>query len=272
MPEGDSLFIAARKLHAVLTGRVVTRFASPVPALKDREVEGHLVTKVRPHGKHVIIEFDDGRAFLSHLRMQGHWFAAEKSNLRESLLEKTARDVRWDDPDTTLIIETETSVAMLTNAAVAELAPLSKIEQRLSDLGPDLLSPDYDAAEALRRLREHPDTTVAEALMLQSVVAGIGNVYKAETLFLEKVSPFVPVSSLDDATLQRLLKRARELMRRNLKGPRRTTFGTFAGQAYFVYERSGQHCLKCDTKIRMRRQGNLQRSTYYCPECQGVAD
>ena len=75
----------------------------------------------------------------------------------------------------------------------------------------------------------------------------------------------------DDATLERVLKRARDLMRRNLKGPRRTTFGTFASSPFFVYERSGQHCLKCDTKIGMRRQGALQRSTYFCPECQGVA-
>jgi endonuclease VIII len=269
MPEGDSLFLAAKKLDAVLTGRAITRFASPVPALKDREVEGQVVTKVRPHGKHVIIELSDGRAFLSHLRMQGHWFAAEKASLRQSLLEKTARDIRWDDPDTTLIIETETSVAVLTNAAVAELGPLVDIERRLESLGPDLLSPNYDAAEALRRLREHPSVTIAEALMLQSVVAGIGNVYKNETLFLEKVWPFAKVESLDDATLERLLRRARELMRRNLgPGPRRTTFATFAGQKHYVYERSGQRCLKCDTKIRMQRQGNLQRSTYFCPECQ----
>ena len=75
-----------------------------------------------------------------------------------------------------------------------------------------------------------------------------------------------------DATLERILKRARELMRRNLKGPRRTTFGTFAGQAFFVYERSGQHCLKCDARIGMRRQGNLQRSTYFCPNCQSVPE
>jgi endonuclease-8 len=272
VPEGDNLFMHAQKLHAVLAGRVVTRFASPVPALKDREIEGRTVTRVRSQGKHVIIEFDDGRAFLSHLRMQGQWFASEKSAVRDGLLERLSREIRWDDEETTLIIETATSIALLSKAAVAELAPLAKIEQRLSDLGPDLLSPDYDQGEAVRRLREHPDTTIAEALMLQSAVAGIGNVYKAETLFLEKVSPFVTVSSLDDATLERLLKRARELMRRNLKGPRRTTFGTFAGQNYFVYERSGQHCLKCDTKIKMRRQGNLQRSTYYCPECQGVRD
>jgi endonuclease VIII len=270
MPEGDTLFMAARKLDAVLTGQTITRFESPLPELKDRDVEGLRVERVRAQGKHVIIELSDGRALLSHLRMQGKWFAKEKADLRPQLLEKTERDVSWDDEVTTLIIETERSVAVLSRAAIAELAPLAKIERRLASLGPDLLAADYDQEEALMRLREHPDSTIAEALMLQSIVAGIGNVYKSEVLFIEKVSPFLRVNELDDATLERLLKRARELMRRNLKGPRRTTFGTFAGQNYFVYERSGQHCLKCDAKIGMRRQGALQRSTYFCPECQDV--
>ncbi len=272
MPEGDTLFIAARKVGAALTGRAVTRFESPVPELKERDVVGRVVKNVRAQGKYLIVELDDGRALLTHLRMQGKWFASEKSALPERLQAKTARDVRWDDEDTTLIIETETSVAVLSRAALALLAPLAEVERRVESLGPDLLSPDYDPLEARRRLRDHPDTTIAEALMLQSIVAGIGNVYKSEVLFLEKVSPFVRVRELDDATLERLLKRARELMRRNLKGPRRTTFGSFAGTPYFVYERSGQHCLKCDTKVRMLRQGNLQRSTYFCPECQGVRE
>lgn len=271
MPEGDSLFIAAQKVGAVLTGRTVTRWESPVPELKERDVEGHVVTAVRAHGKHLLIDFDDGRCFLSHLRMQGRWFAREKADMKQRLLDKTAKDVSWDDEETTLIIETETSVAVLSRGAVAVLDTRAKIERRLSSLGPDLLSPDYDQTEVMARLREHPDTTIAEALMLQSIVAGIGNVYKSEVLFLEKVSPFFKVDEVDDATLERLLKRARDLMRRNLqRGARRTTFGTFAGQNYFVYERSGQHCLKCDTKVRMLRQGNLQRSTYFCPECQNV--
>ena len=225
---------------------------------------------VRAHGKHVIIELGDGRALLSFLRMQGKWSAFEKAAMRPGLLKKTAREPTWDDEETTLIIETETTVAILERAALAKLAPLAKIEAQLSDLGPDLLSPDYDQAEVLSRLHASPTLTIAEALLRQSIVAGIGNVYKSEVLFLEKVSPFASVASLDDATLERVLKRARELMRRNLKGARRTTFGTFARQNYFVYERSGQHCLKCDTKIGMRRQGALQRSTYFCPECQGV--
>lgn len=271
MPEGDTLFLAAQRVDAVLTGHAVTRFESPLPELKEQGVEGHRVTCVRAHGKHLIIEFDDGRAFLSHLRMQGKWNAFEKSRMRDSLREKTARDVAWDNEETTLIIETESGVAILSRGAVAVLAPLAKIERRLASLGPDLLSPEYDQDEVLSRLREHPDSTIAEALMLQSIVAGIGNVYKSETLFIEKVSPFVRVDSLDDTTLERLLKKARELMRRNLKpGARRTTFGTFASTNYFVYDRSGQHCLKCDAKIRMLRQGSLQRSTYFCPECQGV--
>jgi endonuclease-8 len=271
MPEGDTLLIAAQKLDALLAGQVVTRFESPLPELKERAVQGLVVTRVRAHGKHLIIEFSDGRALLSFLRMQGHWSAYRKSEMRERWLKWASRDVAWDDDETTLIIETETSIAILSRAAIAQLAPLSKIDRRLASLGPDLLAPDYDQAEVLRRLREHPELTIAEALLRQSIVAGIGNVYKSETLFIEKVSPFVNVGSLEDATLERLLKRARELMRRNLKGPRRTTFGTFAGSAHFVYERSGQHCLKCDTKIRMLRQGPQQRSTYFCPECQHVA-
>lgn len=271
MPEGDTLFIAAKKLGAILTGRVITRFASPLPELKEQGVEGQTVSEVRAHGKHVIIELGDGRALLSFLRMQGKWSAFEKSRMRPGLLAKAARELAWDDEETTLIIETETSVAVLTRAALVKLGPRSKIEASLSGLGPDLLSPDYDQAEVLVRLRDAPELSIAEALLRQSIVAGIGNVYKSEVLFLEKVSPFVSVAGLDDPTLERILKRARDLMRRNLKGPRRTTFGTFAGQSFFVYERSGQHCLKCDARIGMRRQGTLQRSTYFCPDCQSVA-
>lgn len=272
MPEGDTLFIAAKKLDAVLTGRTITRFATPLPELKERGVEGQTVKAVRAQGKHVIIELSDGRALLSFLRMQGTWSVFDKSRMPAKLLEKTSREPKWDDEDTTLVIETETTVAVLRRAALAELGPLAKIEARLSGLGPDILSPDYDQADVLARLRDNPELSVAEALLRQSIVAGIGNVYKSEVLFLEKVSPFASLGSLDDGTLERVLKRARELMRRNLgKGARRTTFGTFAGPNYFVYERSGQHCLKCDAKIGMRRQGTLQRSTYFCPDCQGVA-
>jgi endonuclease-8 len=271
MPEGDTLYQAAARLHAALAGQRITRFASPLPELKERAVEGHVVTRVRAHGKYLLLELDDGRALLSFLRMQGRWRVDAKRQLSATQLARAAREPRWDDELVSLIIETESSLAVLERAASAELAPLVELERQLASLGPDLLSEDFDLEEARRRLRSRGELSIAEALALQSLVAGIGNVYKSEILFLEKVSPFVSVSTLDDATLERLLRRARELMRRNRKGPRRTTFGTFASCAHYVYERSGQHCLKCDAKIRMLRQGALQRSTYFCPECQGVS-
>jgi len=121
-------------------------------------------------------------------------------------------------------------------------------------------------------LKSAPELTIAEALLRQSLLAGVGNVYKSEILFMERQNPFALVASLDDATLTRLLERARSLMRRNLGGRRRTTSGMQTGTPYYVYERSGRHCLKCDTTIRMRRQGPLQRSTYFCPECQSVPE
>src|SRR3954468_23901920 len=112
MPESDTLLIAARNLDAILTGRRITRFASPLPELKEQDVEGQRVTAVRAHGKHVIIELGDGRARLSFLRMQGKWSTFDKASVRPRLLQKTAREPAWDDEETTLIIETETSVAV----------------------------------------------------------------------------------------------------------------------------------------------------------------
>jgi endonuclease-8 len=270
MPEGDTLWQAAARLHAALAGQVVVRFASPLPELKEREVEGRRIVRVRAHGKHVIVELDDGRALLTHLRMQGKWSVQQKSDVSARRLERALREPRWDDPNTTLILETESALAFLERAAVAELAPLATIERKLASLGPDLLSEDFDLARARESLRSRPELTIAEALMMQSLLAGVGNVYKSEVLFLERIWPFTLVSELTDAALSRVLRRARELMRRNLRGPRRTTFGSFAGTPYYVYDRSGQHCLKCDTTIRMQRQGSLQRSTYYCPECQAA--
>src|SRR5688500_11090608 len=182
MPEGDSLFRAARALHEAPSGEVIIRFASPRPELKEQGVEGHVVTRVRAQGKYVVLELDDGRGLLSHLRMQGRWLVYEKAALSAKHRQWLGREPRWDDEQTTLILESKRAVAVLELAAVAELAPLATIERRLAYLGPDVLSADFDETEVLSRLRQHPELTVAEALMLQSAVAGIGNVYKSETL------------------------------------------------------------------------------------------
>jgi endonuclease-8 len=270
MPEGDTILQAAERLQRALGGRKMLRFFSPLPKLKEVDLAGRLVERVYARGKNLIISLDDGRALHTHLRMQGVWFVRDKAAMSAEQLERLARAPHSMNPVLTMSIENDAFVAVCEQAAVADLVTAREVERRLASLGPDLLSPDFDAALARNNLRQRPELTIAEAIMLQSMLAGVGNVYKSEVLFLEKVSPFVTVGELDDAKLDAIIARAKELLRRNRKGSRRTTFGTLSRMPHYVYERSGQHCLKCDTKIQMRRQGSMMRSTYFCPECQGV--
>jgi len=270
MPEGDTIFQAAARLHAVLAGRAIQRFVSPLPQLKERDLDGRGVTRVYARGKNLVIALDDGRAIRTHLRMEGVWYVRKKAELspREKL--RFENEPHALNPVLTMIIETDVALAVCERAAIAELAPLASIERELSSLGPDLLSADFDAELARGNLRDRPELAIGDAVMLQSLLAGIGNVYKSELLFLEKLNPFKPIAELDDATLDKLIARARDLMNRNRNSSRRSNFGKINGLKYYVYNRSGEHCLKCDARIGMRRQGSQQRSTYFCPVCQNV--
>jgi formamidopyrimidine-DNA glycosylase len=147
----------------------------------------------------------------------------------------------------------------------------------LSKLGPDLLATDFDAGEALRRLRDpsRAELSIAEALVDQRAMAGVGNVYKSEVLFIERVSPFVPVNALDDATLRRLIDTSRRVLLSNVahpeRGPERvtTTGDRSAGGPLYVYGRTGRPCRRCGTLINTRQQGGeLPRITSWCPHCQ----
>jgi len=168
------------------------------------------------------------------------------------------------------VIETADVVATCSLAPVVEVLSASQVAAHpaLARLGPDLLGPGFDPVAARRRLRERGDLEIGPALMDQTALAGIGNVYKSEVLFLCGVSPFVRVNALDDGTVERLVAKARDLLRRNLGlGPRRTTRVLAPGRLW-VYRRSGQPCRKCGTAIERRVQGDEARSTYFCPTCQ----
>lgn len=144
-------------------------------------------------------------------------------------------------------------------------------DPRRHRLGPDVLSADFDVAEAVRRIKARPRTAIGEVLLLQSAVAGVGNVYKSETLFLSRMNPFAPVAFFSDAELSGIVAKARELMSANVDGwPRRTgrTRRTRAGGGYWVYGRRGRPCRRCGGPVRMRRQGSAGRSTYWCSACQ----
>jgi endonuclease-8 len=143
-------------------------------------------------------------------------------------------------------------------------------DESLARLGPDVLAADFDDAEAVRRLRALADVPVADALLDQRAMAGVGNVFKCEALFARRVDPFARVADLDDATLAALVATCRDMMRANVgDAPRRTTPRT-QRERFRVYGRGGRGCPACGGRIATRRAGPRGRITWYCPRCQGA--
>ena len=271
MPEGDTLHRTAAGLRPHLVGRTVTAAWTGGPGAVPRieRVVGREIQAVEALGKNLLIRFEGDLEIRTHLRMNGSWHRYRPGE-------------RWRRPPARarLVLEVLGAVAVCFDAPVVELFEqrAETLHPALNRLGPDLLAPDFDRAEALRRLREpaRGDRSIAEALLDQRALAGIGNVYKAETLFVERVSPFALVRELDDATLGRLIDTARRLMLANIapgRGPERVTTGggpRAPGGALHVYGRTGRPCRRCRTPIVARRQGtDLPRTTYWCPSCQG---
>jgi endonuclease-8 len=179
---------------------------------------------------------------------------------------------RWRKPAgfARVIVEAGDVLAVCFSAPEVELLSADQVagHEGLRRLGPDLLDPAFDAAEALARLRAADDLEIADALLDQSIMAGIGNVYKSEVLFLERVSPFAKVAALSDEILQRLLQTARRELRRNVGTAQRRTTAGHQRQSLWVYDRAGRPCARCGTPIRWVAQGPHARSTYWCPACQ----
>jgi len=255
VPEGDTIFRAARRLHAALVGRSLVRFEGP-PLTASRV--GRVVVDVRSRGKNLIVVFDDGLLLCTHLLMNGSWHVQGVGQ-------------PWRRPATraSVVMENDAWTVIGFDLPIARFARSEAHVPHLARLGVDLLS-DAPIDVALPRLRALGDVAIGVALLRQHAVAGIGNVYKSEVLFLERVDPFASLSTFDDATLRRVLERARTSMRGNLGGrPRITRRGE--GGRHWVYGRSGAPCFVCGTLVRMRRQGEDGRSTYWCPECQPSA-
>ena len=223
---------------------------------------GHVVETVEARGKNLLICFDDGRALHTHMRMNGSWHIYR---VGERWLKKTEA--------ARVVLTTETMVAVCFAAPVVRVIAPGAIarDPHLEGLGPDLLAPSCDLVLARTNLRGSSGTEIGDALMMQRLVAGIGNVYKSETLFIRRVNPFVTVEALDDATLDRLLVEASTLLSRNVaRGVPRGTRNALGGARHWVYMRSREPCFVCRTPVEMRKQGLIPRSTYYCPRCQAV--
>lgn len=265
MPEGDTIFRTAEALRAALGGRRVTAArAQPRPGLRrvpDLSVLiGSTVDSIEPRGKHLLIGFGNGLTLRSHLRMSGSWHRY-----------RPGEPWRLPARRASAIIETPESVAVAFDTPVLELLTDAQLRRSkpLIELGPDLLSRAFDEDEALHRLRRRDGVELGNALLDQRTVAGIGNVYKSEVAFMERLDPWAPVATFTDAQLRDVLRTAQRLLNANVRGGARVTTGSMArGGALWVYGRGGRPCRRCGTIIGHARQGELARLTYWCPRCQ----
>ena len=273
MPEGDTIFRAARTLHRALAGRRVEHFESMLPSLnrvhEDTPLTGRVVESVSARGKHLLMHFSGGLVLRTHMRMNGSWHVYK----RGERWQRARRDMR-------IVIATDTYEAVAFTVPVAELLTERDLtrHEELRSLGPDVLSPTFDAGEALRRVRGAASMPIGEALLSQRLMAGLGNVYKYEVLFMFGVNPFVAVRDLTDAKLDEIITTARRVLTANVAEPvaamttytgyRRTTRRGDPKERLWVYGRARLPCRRCGTPIRARKHGPDARLTYWCRMCQ----
>lgn len=259
MPEGDTVWLAAHTLDAGLAGRTITSSDFRVPALATASVTGATLLEVVPRGKHILMRFDDGRSLHSHLRMDGSWHIYDG-------------DAEWrGGPEHRIRAVLRAGERVAVGYRVHDLRLLSTTDEgdAVGHLGPDLLDPDVDLDQAVANLLREPTREIGPALLDQRNLAGIGNLYKAETLFLQRTSPWRPVGEVGD--LQALVSRARTLLDVNkVRFDQITTGDPRPGFTHWVFERARQRCRRCGTSIRVADQGEppYQRLTYRCSTCQ----
>lgn len=271
MPEGDTIFRAARTLHRALAGRTVTQFESVYPALTrvdhDTPLAGRTVEGVTSRGKHLLMQFSGDLLLHTHMRMHGSWHIYKPGE-------------RWRAPRAhmRIVVGTSAYVAVAFDVPVAEFLTRDALarHESLQALGPDLADPAFDRAEVRRRMGEHGSEPLHEVLLNQRVLAGIGNELKSEVLFLARLNPFARTDSLDDGRFTRLMDLSLRLMAMNTiesatLGPvrgRRTTGSLDPRAKVFVYGRAGKPCRRCGTAIQISKAGLDARLTYWCPRCQ----
>jgi endonuclease-8 len=272
MPEGDTIFRAAQTLHRALAGSEVIRFESVFPQLNridaDRPLAGRTIESVSARGKHLLMTFSGDLVLRTHMRMNGSWHIYRPGERWQ----RRADDMR-------IVLATARFVAVGFSIPVAELLTVEELSRhkQLQALGPDLLAAAFDPAEVVRRMREHPNETIGEVLLNQHIVAGIGNMFKSEILFLAQVDPFCTIRSLSEESLGRIVDEGRKQLKANVLprsktlSPafgRRTTRSLNPRESLWVYGRGGKPCRRCGTPIQARKTGEEARLTYWCPTCQ----
>ncbi len=263
MPEGDTIRRTAEMLNTALAGRSVSAFESAIDALARRVSTGGIVGQrllgVEARGKHLLMRFESGATLHTHMGMRGSWHLYRTST-------------RWRKPRTRarIVITANDVVAVCFSPMSAELLTPHELRKsmRLTRLGPDALADGFDVAEAAGRLRDRGEQEIGVAILDQKALAGVGNVYKSEVLFLTGTNPFARVESLADRTIQRIVATAAQQLKRNLGRSERRTTSSLTPGALNVYGRGGEPCRRCGETVRRAYQGLQRRSTYWCPRCQ----
>jgi endonuclease VIII len=273
MPEGDSLHRAAQQLQPKLVGKRLSSLVLVRSGARTEGLVGTTVRTVEARGKNLLIHFEAPWSLHVHLKMNGRVLVYALATAPKVAMSSAA-----------VILETAEHRVVVYSAPIARLLRTRDLTSDLHfrDLGPDLLGAGFDLTEATARLAARQAAPLGVAIMDQRVVAGIGNVWKSELCFTLRMDPFAPVDTYRADELSALLSLARTQMIDNVYGAKRTLPDPFASRAFrqtrldrrqgesvlSVYERSGKPCYDCGTTIMMRRQGEQQRSTYYCPTCQ----
>jgi endonuclease-8 len=274
MPEGDTIFRAARTLHLALAGHRTTSFESVLPHLTrvdvDESVVGRIVEKVEAHGKWMLIYFSGDLILLSHMLMSGSWH-----------IYRPGEEWKRGRYHMRVVIGTPKILAVAFNVPIAEFHTAETLKRRevFNVLGPSTLAREFDVDTVVARLRARPDLEIGVSLLIQSLLSGIGNVFKSEICFACGINPFRRVASLSEEDLKCLVSQSRKFMLANVSEAsgdkpttyvpwRRTTGRVNPGQRLWVYKRVGEPCRRCGGNVVSRKQGLDARTSFWCPQCQ----
>ena len=279
MPEGDTIFRTARTLSRALAGKALTGFYSTYPYLTryndDTPLVGQLVDRVESRGKWLLIHFSGGATLATHMLMSGSWHIYRHGE-------------RWQKPryDMRIVIENSDYIAVGFTVPVAEMHTPETLARHSKIPAPsiDVLNNAFDPAAVVRRILAHGDETIADVLLNQSVLAGVGNVFKSEICFVTGIHPWCKVAALAPGKVEALIAAAQKLVGVNVLvdsgdtivtyggRQRRTTHESDPGASLWVYGRAGEPCRRCGEPVRRRIQGTDARVTFWCPRCQPMPD
>ena len=279
MPEGDTIFRTARSMGRALAGKTITGFRSTYPLLTrfndDTPLPGQFVDSVESRGKWLLIHFSGGGTLATHMLMSGSWHIYRPGE-------------RWQRPvgQMRILLENSDYQAVGFDVPVAQMHTARSLarDKRIPQLGSDILGPTFDSLAAATRLLARSNGEIGEVLLHQAVLAGVGNVFKSEVCFVEKVNPFCKVSALSEAQVSALIRTAQKLVSANVLEDSGNVIVTYRGQqrrtnhqsspqdSLWVYGRHGAPCRLCGDPIRQRIQGPDARVTFWCQTCQPMPD